>query len=320
MDGLRNPLRWGYSSLGLPLWDATPAARNTLLDEVIGELGFGVLELHLESGCDKSAARIISPAASQNVESIAASVNARRGSLVLGLGARDLLGAEPHEPSLTHPDPSARALRRRLVEEAIDLAAAAGAEALVLLSGKAHERDTGPRHSRLAWQRFELEFERILAHAEARHVVLAPEAHSRHVFASLGDLARLRERLPSAWLGFTADVAHQTVTESRPLRELYRELGNSATIVQLDNLASLPSGDAAALQKIALDAPGAVDLRGAIDGLIGARYRGVASVEFLRRDRPDVDPVDYCRRSAAWLKQVCRSCVLSGTNAERIDV
>lgn len=319
MERLRNPLRWGYSSLGLPLWDATPATRETLLDEVLGEFGFGVLELHLESGCDASRARIISPAASRNVASIAAMVNARGGSLVLGLGARDLLGPDPHEPSLTHPDPSARALRRRLVEEAIDLAAATGAEALVLLSGKLREREAGPKHAGLAWQRFELELERLLIRAEARQVILAPEAHSRHVFASVGDLIRLRERLPSAWLGFTADTAHQTVTEKRSLRDVYRELGNGATVVQLDNLACLPSSDDVPLQKLAIDACGVVDLRGAIDGLLAARYRGVASVEFLRRDRPDVDPIDYCRRSAAWLKQVCRSCVLAGTNAERID-
>jgi sugar phosphate isomerase/epimerase len=304
--------------LGLPLWDATPAARDTLLDEVFGELGFAVLELHLESGCDGSHARIISPATLQRVADIAASVAARRGTLVLGLGARDLMGPEPHEPSLTHPDPSARAQRRRLVEEAIDLAASTGAEALVLLSGRAHEGAPGLKHASPAWLRFEAELERLLRRAEARQVLLAPEAHSRHVFANLLDLHRLRERLPSACLGFTADAAHQTVTEPRPLRELYRELGNAATIVQLDNLACKPSSERDPLRKIALDARGAVDLPGVIAGLIAARYRGVASVEFLRRDHPDVDPLEYCRRSAAWLKRVCRSSVLSGVNAERI--
>jgi sugar phosphate isomerase/epimerase len=296
----------GYSSLGLPLWGAWEAERESVLDAVLGDYGYDLLELHIETTTHSRApgTPVLDDAALEMLRAIAAGVRKRRGRLVLGLGARFLLGPTKHEPSLIHRDPAARALRLRVLEEAVDVAADLDARALIFLSGTGLTTTSQPKWVGPEWARLESGIERLLVRAEARRVVLAPEAHSAHLFSTIADVLHLQHRFPSPYLGFTADTAHQTVTEGQPLRDLYRQVPARITHLQLDNVRSLPAKTGMSLEKKPLDLPGLVDVAGAISGLLERGYSGAISVEFLRHDYRDVDPLAYCERIARWLKKV----------------
>jgi sugar phosphate isomerase/epimerase len=288
----------------LPLWDAGEAERAHVLDVVLGAAGYRSLELHIESAAEsvRAGSPILDTSVTRRLAAIAGAVTTRGGRLMLGLGTRHLLGPVKHEPSLICNDADGRALRLQLLEESIDRAGDLGIGILVFLSGPSRAALDPDKYQTRAWQHLEAGLERLLVRAEKKRVVLAPEAHSAHLFATIADVYRLRERFSSPSMGFTADTAHQTVTEKRPLQELYRELAPFVTHVQLDNLAARPSAGAT-LDKVPLDQPGAVDLEGAVAGLYAGGYTGTISVELLRFDHPQLDLLAYCRRMGEWMRR-----------------
>jgi sugar phosphate isomerase/epimerase len=302
------PLTIGYSSLGLPLWNASEREREAVLDLVFSDQGHSLLELHLESTSvyprseqAHLAPPLLDAALRATLRAIASGVRERGGRLLLGLGGRHLLGPAKHEPSLIHADPGGQALRVQLIVESIELAAELGAIALVFLSGPSL-LSSATKHASPEWARLEANLEPLLRRAEAAGVLLAPEAHSSHLLASMADVARLQRRFPSPFLGFTADTAHLTVTEERPIGDSLRSIAPRVTHVQLDNIAALPLRPGAPLQKVALDHPGAVDVPAALSGLIAGGYTRSVGIEFIRHDHPDVEPLAYCRRVTAWLR------------------
>ncbi len=293
----------GCSSLALPLFGPGARPAEAVLDAAFAAGPYDVLELHLSEALGPSVAgRVIPPAVVQQVEAIARGAMARGAKVLLGLGGRFLLGPTKHEPSLIHPDPEGRGLRRRLIEEAIDLSADLGMERLVFLSGPSPLAAAPDKHASAQWRWFEEGVEQLLARAEARRVVLSPEAHSLHLLADVADVRRLHERLPSPFLGFTADTVHQTLTEARPLDEVYRELSPRISHVQLDNTSTSREERGSPIRHTPVDGEGQVDLVGALAGLYEGGYRGTVSVEFLRVDFPEVDALDYCLRVGRWLR------------------
>lgn len=295
----------GCSSLGLPLMGPGALPPDEVLDAVFAQGGYELLELHLTEplASPGPGSRVLCRDVTCAVERIANGVRARGGAVLLGLGGRHLLGPCRHEPSLISPDSAGRERRRRLIEEGLALAADIGAGALIFLGGPSPLAADLRKHQAREWRWLEEGIEQLLGQAEARRVVLAPEAHSRHLFADVADLRRLKERFPSPFLGFTADTVHQSITEPRPLREVYRELGPWITHVQLDNTSTSPSERGGALRHVLLDsAEGRVDLAGAVAGLGEGGYAGALCLEFLRDDFPEVDPVAYCVRIGGWLR------------------
>ncbi|HEX8825868.1 MAG TPA: sugar phosphate isomerase/epimerase [Archangium sp.] len=293
----------GCSSLALPLFGPGARPAEEILDAAFAAGPYDVLELHLsESLGTPEGGRVIPRSIVQQIEAIARGAMGRGAKVLLGLGGRFLLGPTKHEPSLIHPDPEGRGLRRRLIEEAISLSADLGMERLVFLSGPSPLAAAADKHSSPEWHWLEEGMERLLVQAEARGVVLSPEAHSLHLLADVADVQRLHARFPSPFLGFTADTVHQTLTEARPLDVVYRELSPRISHVQLDNTSTPRAERGRPIRHTPVDGEGEVDLVGALAGLYEGGYRGTVSVEFLRVDFPDVDALAYCLRVGQWLR------------------
>jgi sugar phosphate isomerase/epimerase len=297
--------RLGFSSLGLPLFGGDARPVDTVLDALFDGGLYDLLELHLEAPLPSRSdpdASVIDAGTRKAFGAIAKGAARRGGRVGIGVGGRFVLGATKHEPSLVCDDAEGRALRLRLLREALDLASDLESPFLVFLGGPSPDALVPGKHAREAWKRFEEGIATLLPHAEARGVVLAPEAHSRHIFATADDARRLRSVHASKMVGFTADVVHLSITETSPLSTVLESLAPLATHVQLDNLTPASCGPGAAIVHTLLHEPGAVDIDGALAALSRGGYEGVVSVEFLRADAPDVDPLHYCREIGGWLR------------------
>ncbi len=298
----------GFSSLGLPLFGKDAEPRERVLDALFADGLYDLLELHLSQRLvtDQGWSRqVLIPAELRRTfRDIASDVQRRGGRVIFGLGGRYLLDAEKHTPSLIDARPEARAARIRLLREAIELASEIGSRALIFLGGPSAEALASNKHQGDAWKAFEEAIGALLPHAEANNVVLAPEGHSKHIFATVRDLRRLRETFPSPHLGFTADVVHQSITEEQPLDRVLHEVATFATHVQLDNVTRESCRPGVPIVHTKLDESGAIDIPRALRSLRGGGYGGALSVEFLREDFPGVDALAYCRDIGAWLRSL----------------
>jgi D-psicose/D-tagatose/L-ribulose 3-epimerase len=285
----------GYSSLGLPpAADAREWAAQ--LDVVLDQAGFDLVELHPPR---------LDPDARTLLARRARAVTARGAALVLGLGARHMLSPTKHEPSLICADETGRARRVALLAEAVPLAAELGSGQLIFLSGPSPELcRAGPRkYADPAWARLLAGLERLLELAAREQVVLALEAHSGHLVASVADINRLHDQLGSEWLGFTADTLHQTIVEPHPLAQVYLAAAPRISHVQLDNTDAAPDSRGPVSHRL-VDEPGRVDVDEVFAGLIAGRFAGCVSIEFLASDpyAAEVDALAYCRRIGPWLR------------------
>ena len=293
----------GFSSLGLPFFGADALPQGRILDALFGDRLYDLLELHISQRLDESVGAVIPAEVRRAFREIAEGAAERGGRVVLGVGGRFLLGPKKHEPSLIDPLPEGRAARLRLLRESIDLAADIGARVLVFLGGPSDEALLPGKHQGEAWKRFEDGIGSLVAHAEARDVVLAPEAHSKHIFATVNDVRRLKATFPSKSVGFTADVVHQSIAEDEPLDRVLQELAPLATHVQLDNVTRETCVRGAEIVHTLVHEPGAVDFPSALRALYErGGYRGPVSVEFLREDFAGIDALAYCRDVGAWLR------------------
>ncbi|HEX8674229.1 MAG TPA: sugar phosphate isomerase/epimerase [Longimicrobium sp.] len=292
--------RLGWSTLGLPpLRDDNDIARAL---EVVTESGFTTLEVHINEPLALGGPRLIDEALQQRLTAIVHEMKRRGGNCLLGLGGRHLLSSEKHQPTLFAPESDARALRLKLVSETITLAGELGVEAVIFLSGPSPRALAAGKHGSDEWARFLESMSSLVRSAERAGVVLAPEAHSRHLFAGLADLTALRAAFPSPAIGFTGDTVHQTIVEGEPLEQLYARAAPVLTHIQLDNLATVPAAGAA-IAHAPITAAGAVDLAAAIRGLRAGGYQRAIGVEFLAIDHPAVDPLTYCREAGTWLRR-----------------
>jgi sugar phosphate isomerase/epimerase len=295
----------GFSSLGLPIFGEDAKPVDTVLDALFEDGRYDLLELHLEAPLPPRVGRdapLIGDDTRSAFRTIAKGASRRSGRVGFGVGGRFVLGPTKHEPSLVCADVEGRALRIRLLREALDLASDLESPFLVFLGGPSPDALAPGKHSREAWKLFEDGIATLLPHAEARGVVLAPEAHSRHVFATADDARRLKSAFSSKMLGLTADVVHLAITETAPLATVLEGLAPIATHVQLDNLTTASCRPGAPIVHTLLHEPGAVDVGGALAALSRGGYRGAVSVEFLRADAPEVDALTYCREIGAWLR------------------
>jgi len=292
--------RLGWSTLGLPpLRDDNDIARALA---VVTESGFNTLEVHINEPLALGGPRLLDDSLRRRLTAIVQEMRRRGGSCLLGLGGRHLLSSEKHQPTLFAPEASERALRLKLVSETVELAGELGVDAVIFLSGPSGQALATGKHGTDEWARFVESMAALVRAAERAGVVLAPEAHSRHLFAGLADLAALRAALPSPAIGFTGDTVHQTLVEGEPLERLYARAAPALTHIQLDNLAAVPAAGAA-IAHAPITASGAVDLAAAIRGLRAGGYSRAIGVEFLAVDHPTVDPLAYCREAGAWLRR-----------------
>jgi sugar phosphate isomerase/epimerase len=294
-------LRLGWSTLGLPPLGDDDAISRAL--EVVTESGFSTLEVHLNEPLALDGPRLIHEPLRRRLTTIVHEMRRRGGTCLLGLGGRHLLSSEKHQPTLFAPEADARALRLKLVSETIALAGELGVEAVIFLSGPSPRALAADKHGSDDWARFVESMSVLVRAAERAGVVLAPEAHSRHLFAGLADLAALRAALPSPAIGFTGDTVHQTLVEGEPLETLYARAAPELTHIQLDNLAAVPAAGAA-IAHAPITAAGAVDLAAAVRGLRAGGYSRAIGVEFLAVDHPKVEPLAYCREAGAWLRRL----------------
>ncbi len=291
--------RLGWSTLGLPpLRDDEDISRALA---VVTESGFNTLEVHLNETLALDGPQLINDPLRRRLTAIVHEMRRRGGTCLLGLGGRHLLSNEKHQPTLFAPDVGARALRLKLVSETIALAGELGVDAVIFLSGPSPRALAADKHGSDDWARFVESMAALARVAERAGVTLAPEAHSRHLFAGLADLAALRAALPSPALGLTGDTVHQTIVEGEPLDTLYARAAPALTHIQLDNLAAVPAAGAA-IAHAPITVAGAVDLAAAIRGLRAGGYSRAIGVEFLAVDHPKVDPLTYCREAGAWLR------------------
>ena len=290
----------GWSTLGLPpLRDDNDIARALA---VVTESGFNTLEVHINEPLRLDGPRLIDDALRRRLTAIVQEMRRNGGTCLLGLGGRHLLASEKHQPTLFAPVASARSLRLELVSETLALAGELGVAGVIFLSGPSARSLAADKHRSEDWARFVESMAVLVRAAERAGVVLAPEAHSRHLFAGFADLAALRAALPSPAIGFTADTVHQTIVEGEPLEQLYTRMAPALTHIQLDNLAAVPAAGAA-ISHATITAAGAVDLAAAIRGLRAGGYTGAIGVEFLAVDHPKIDPLTYCREAGAWLRR-----------------
>jgi sugar phosphate isomerase/epimerase len=295
----------GFSSLGLPLFGADARPVDTVLDTLFADGLYDLLELHLAEPLPPlggGGSLLIQREVRATFRAIADGAARRNGRVAFGVGGRFVLGPTKHEPSLIAPDADGRALRIRLLREALDVASELESPFLVFLGGPSRDALSPGKYDGEEWKRFEDGIAALLPHAEARGVVLAPEAHSRHVFANATDARRLRSAFGSKMLGLTADVVHLSITESAPLGAVLESLASFATHVQLDNLTVESRRPGADIVHVLLDESGAVDIPDALGALARAGYASAVSVEFLRADAPEVDALAYARRIGVWLR------------------
>ncbi len=210
-------LRLGWSTLGLPpLRDDNDIARAL---EIVTESGFSTLKVHINEPLALDGPRLLDDSLRRRLTAIVQEMRRRGGSCLLGLGGRHLLSSEKHQPTLFAPEASERKLRLKLVSETVELAGELGVDAVIFLSGPSTQSLAAGKHGTDDWARFVESMAELVRAAERAGVILAPEAHSRHLFAGLADLAALRAALPSPAIGFTGDTVHQTLVEGEPLEE-----------------------------------------------------------------------------------------------------
>lgn len=196
-------------------------------------------------------------------------------SCVMETGARHLLDPRTkHEPTLVSAVAEDRRLRVEFTCRAIDIAADLGAGCVSLWSGVG--RDTASDqvlHARLAEG-----LEPIMAHAEARGVVLGFEPEPGMVIDTIARYRSLAEQVGApAVLGLTIDTGHLECLGERPAADVIVPVVSRIVNVHVDDMVvcrhdhlSLGSGD--------------VDFGPLIAALAGGGYTGGLHVELPRHN------------------------------------
>jgi len=150
---------------------------------------------------------------------------------VIETGARFLLDSRAkHEPTLVTRDPEGRAKRVAFLNQAIDVAAILGSEAVSFWAGVPKLGVTRPEAD--AWLREGLE--QVCAYAERRGVVAALEPEPGMHVETVDDYARLATELPS--LKLALDVGHCVVTGERDPAAAVREFAGTIGTVSIEDM------------------------------------------------------------------------------------
>jgi L-ribulose-5-phosphate 3-epimerase len=254
-------LRFAYNTNGLRQHDGPSAIR------LLARLGYDAVELSLlEQHHDPLRG------SRRGLDAIRAALEETGLDVVVGAGVPLALSAERFEPTLFHPDPKGRALRRRFLEAATDVAAALGSRCLVVCTGSRHP-EVEPA---TAQARLDEGLDSLCRYAHARGVRIAVEPEPGHLIESLGDYRALKARV-GPLLGLTLDVGHVVCTEGgSPADEIAAVLADEhPEHVQIEDIGDrrhehLPFGE------------GEIDFPPILAAFARAGYRGYLGVELSR--------------------------------------
>ncbi|MFI6638127.1 sugar phosphate isomerase/epimerase family protein [Streptomyces sp. NPDC050504] len=290
------PLRLGYGTNGLTDLRLTDALA-LLADLGYDGVGLTLDHMHLDP---------LAPDLPSRTARLAARLDELNLSATVETGARYILDPRhKHGPSLLNPDPDARAVRIRLLETAVQVAADLGAHAVHCFSGTAPP-DTTPftpppapvtppgaapaEASRTltvpapatvpapVWKRLAASLGPVLDAAHAASVPLAVEPEPGHLLATLDDFHHLRALLGNPdphLLGLTLDIGHCQCLEPLPPADCVRAAAPWLRHVQVEDMRRgvhehLPFGD------------GEIDFPPVLDALAAVGYQGLTVVELPR--------------------------------------
>lgn len=271
-------MRYAYNSNGMKLHSAVQAVR------LLADLGYDGIELALQH-------EHLHPleASADQVRSLRVTLRESGLGIICGAGVPNALGEERFEPSLFHPDPNGRALRRRYLQASVEVAAELGAELLVFCSGSLK-----PGADRAAaWPWLVQGVAETSRRADELGVRVGIEPEPGHFVETLDDYRRLRSAVDCAGLGITADVGHLICSEAgAPETHLERLLREERLLsIQIEDIRDrqhlhLPFGE------------GEIDFAPVMRSL--AKFDGFVSIE-LSRDSHRA--AELAASSLAFLRQ-----------------
>jgi L-ribulose-5-phosphate 3-epimerase len=255
-------VRFAYNSNGLK--------QHSMADAIVllADLGYDAIELALQR-------EHLHPleASVAELRAVRDMLEAAGLGIVCGAGVPNALGEERFEPSLFHPDPAGRALRRRYLRACLEAAGALGSEILVTCSGSL-QPGVDPAE---AWDWLVEGLGETCGRAGELGLRLAVEPEPGHFVETLDDYRRLRSDLGDLNLGLTLDVGHVYCTEAEPVHlEIARVLREERLLhVQIEDMRGrrhehLPFGE------------GEIDFPPIIRTLLEAGYEGYVGVELSR--------------------------------------
>ena len=274
-------LRFAYNTNGLRQHDGPSAIR------LLARRGYDAVELSLlEQHHDPFRG------SREGLDAIRSTLRETGLGVVVGAGVPLALSAERFEPTLFHPDPDGRALRRRFLEAAADVAAELGSRCLVFCTGP--RRPEIDRTTALRW--LDEGLDALCRYAHARGVRIAVEPEPGHLIESLGDYRALKARV-GPLLGLTLDVGHVVCTEAGPpAAEIAAVLADEhPDHVQIEDIGDrrhehLPFGE------------GEVDFPPILTAFARAGYRGYLGVELSRHsheaERRAAESLTFLRRAS----------------------
>jgi L-ribulose-5-phosphate 3-epimerase len=206
---------------------------------------------------------------------------------VVETGARFLLDPfRKHRPTLLEVEEAGRRQREDFLLRAVDIAADLGAPAVSLWSGTA----PSPEERAVLDDRLVAGLERVADRAAARGLVVAFEPEPGMHVSTMGDYARIRERLPHPALKLTLDVGHAHLTEAEGAAATVRRFAPMLANVHLEGM-QRPVHDHL------LPWEGDMDLREVLRTLDAVGYAGPATYELSRHSH---DAVEVARKAFAF--------------------
>jgi len=258
-------VRFAYNSNGLKQHSVGDAVR------LLADRGYDAIELALQR-------EHLHPleASADQVRAARELLKASGLGVVCGAGVPNALGEERFEPSLFHPEPGGRALRRRYLWACMDVAAELRSEVLVTCSGRL-QPGVDPAE---AWAWLVEGIGEICRRAGELGLGLAVEPEPGHFVETLDDYRRLRADVDEHSLGLTVDVGHVYCTEAEPAYvEIARVLREERLLhVQIEDMRDrrhehLPFGE------------GEIDFGPITRTFVEAGYEGYVGVELSRHSQ-----------------------------------
>ncbi|MDP6408113.1 MAG: sugar phosphate isomerase/epimerase [Planctomycetota bacterium] len=265
--------RLGYNTNGLAHHRLDDALR------LLAELGYGGVAITPDVGQldpQRSDAR--------DLEAIAGLAADLDLTIAIETGARFLLDPKrKHFPTLLEEDLADRYRRLRFLIQAIETAAALGAEVVTIFSGmapggeRAEDEQAGAARLEVLWERLCEGIAGLLATARERGVRIGFEPEPGMFLERPAAFLELRRRLGSAGedLGLTLDVGHLLCTDDLPAGRVISELREHLVHVHLADIRGRvhhhrPFGE------------GDLDLEDVLSSLNKVGYGGMAAVELSR--------------------------------------
>jgi sugar phosphate isomerase/epimerase len=247
--------------------------------EILARLGYDAIELCPQR--DQFGPETWSQAEAERISTIVSSAGLHVSNL--HVGASDLLGTAPHEPSLISLPADDRARRLDLNRRAIDFAAALGTDLVCFTSGPLPNRASAGD----SWQRLADGVMECLAHAAAQRIRIAIEPEPELFIRGSMDFLELYRRLGCpAGLGLNLDIGHAHVLYEDTVA-IIREFAPLLWHVHVEDIAGR-------VHKHLIPGQGQVDFHGIGKALAAIGYTGAASIELMDHSDQAEDVARHC--------------------------